>query len=344
MANCGAIGLLSPRGLSGSDVRCRHASSFVADFFRVISEQPAPRFVGIQPRFPGCPAWWSWLTRPIAAERVAALRIGTALALLFDLGFSLLPHFSMFFSPSALGGRDQFPWRFRDGHYYWSLLRILPEDWGPHLLMAVWIVAAVALLIGYRPLVAGLVSWACAVSFWNIIPGIGNGGDQLRNTLLFIVALARSGAVWGVQSIRRSGQADPVFVPGWPVKVLIVQLCCVYFFSGIHKLLSPQWQSGLVMYYVNHDLTWSLEPNVTRLVPVWMHRFSSWVTIVWEIGFPILIALRRTRAATLWLGVVFHVLTLLTLEVGAFATYSLVFYVVFVPWEQLTDRSRDRST
>jgi hypothetical protein len=302
--------------------------------------QSAKRLVGIQPRFPAPLDRWGWLRRPVAAERVAALRIATALALLLDIGVSLLPHFSTFFSPDALGGRDQYPWRFREGHLYWSLLRVLPDAGGPQVLMGIWIVAALALLIGYRPFVSGLVCWACAVSFWNINPWITNGGDQLRNSLLFVVALSRSGAVWGVQSVRRDGHAEPVAVPGWPVKVLIVQLCCIYFFSGIHKLLYPQWRDGWVMYYVNHDLTWTLVPNLTSLLPVTAHRLSTWLTLAWEIGFPFLIAYYRTRAATLWLGVVFHVLTLITLEVGAFAIYSLVFYAVFVPWERFSRGDR----
>jgi membrane protein implicated in regulation of membrane protease activity len=66
------------------------------------------------------------------------------------------------------------------------------------------------------------------------------------------------------------------------------------------------------------------------------------VTLAWEIGFPFLIVYYRTRTATLWLGVIFHVLTLISLEVGAFAIYSLVFYVIFVPWERLGRRARDR--
>jgi HTTM domain len=298
--------------------------------------------VGIMPRAPG--RLGRWLARPIAAERVAALRIATALALLVDLCFGLLPYFNALFSPDALGGREQYAWRFRDGHYYWSLLRFLPDAWGPHLLMAVWVGAVFALLIGYRPFISGLVVWMCAVSFWNINPGISNGGDQFRNSLPWIVALSRSGAVWGGQSFRRGGYTGPVQVPGWPVKVLIVQMCCVYFFSGVYKMGSPQWRSGSVMYHVNHDLTWSLAPHLMSLLPVWLHRLSSWVTIVWELAFPALIAFRRTRAPTLWLGVVFHLLTLFTLEVGAFAIYSLVFYVVFVPWERLRERASNRGT
>jgi len=306
-----------------------------------MNDAPAPPIVGIQPRFPGALNRLNWLTWPVAAERVAALRIAAALALLVDIAASLLPHFSTFFAPDALGGRDQYPWRFRPGHHYWSFLRVLPDEWGPQVLVAVWIVAAFALLIGYRPFASGLVCWVCAVSFWNINPWIANGGDQLRNSLLFLVALSRSGAVWGVQSVLRSGPPRPISVPGWPVKVLIVQLCGIYFFSGVHKLAYPQWRDGIVMYYVNHDLTWSLVPNLTSLLPVGVHRLSTWFTLAWEIGFPFLIACRRTRIATLLLGVIFHLLTLFTLEVGMFAIYSLVFYAVFVPWERLSDRARD---
>ena len=180
--------------------------------------------------------------------------------------------------------------------------------------------------------------WACAVSFWNINPWIANGGDQLRNSLLFVspsAARARCGACSRYADGQRAGP-----VPGWPVKVLIVQLCCIYFFSGIHKLVYPQWQDSTSC-FVNHDLTWSLAPNLTSLLPVAIHKLSTWLTLAWEIGFPLLIVHRLTRTATLVLGVIFHLVTLFTLEVGAFAIYSLVFYVVFVPWEGLRRRPDD---
>ena len=86
----------------------------------------------------------------------------------------------------------------------------------------------------------------------------------------------------------------------------------------------------------------SLAPYV--LVPMWMHRLSSWVAIAGEIVFPVRIALRRIRAATPLLGVIFHVRALVTLEVGVFAIYWLIIYVVFVPWERLTDGADDHST
>jgi hypothetical protein len=271
----------------------------------------------------------------VPAEQVAALRIAVALALLLDIAVGSLPYFSALFTNAGLAGRGSYPWRFRAGHYYWSVLRWLPDAWGPEALMAVWVLAAVALLLGYRPFVSGLVCWACGISFWNINLWACNGGDQLRNTLLLAVAVSRSGAVWGVESVRRGRGMGPVYVPGWPVKVLVVQLACLYFFSGVYKLLSPSWRTGYLMYYVNHNLTWSLAPNLTTILPAWFHRLSAWVTLAWELGFPVLIVVRRARAPALWLGVVFHVVTFLTLEIGAFALYSLAWYSIFVPWERL---------
>jgi hypothetical protein len=297
----------------------------------------SPRFAGIQPRFPGLLGRWRWLNETVPAERAAALRIAVAIALLFDLGVGSLPHFNMMFTAEGLAGRSAYPLRFREGHHHWSLLRSLPDSWGPQVLMAVWIIAAIGLLAGYRPFISGLVCWMCGISFWNIDPWVCNGGDQLRNILLIAVAVSRSGAVWGVQSVRRNAEAAErveVFVPGWPFKVLIVQFVCLYFFSGIYKLQSPDWRSGNMMYYVDNDLAWSLLPNITTQLPEVVHRLGTWVTLVWEIGFPILFAWKRTRAITLWIGFLFHLLTFLTLEVGHFALYSMAWYAVFVPWER----------
>lgn len=127
-----------------------------------------------------------------------------------------------------------------------------------------------------------------------------------------------------------------MFVPGWPVKVLFVQLAALYFFSGYYKLVSPLWRSGFAMYWVSHDLAWSLCPGVAGRLPVGVHRLSALLAVAWELGFPVLAVLKRTRAATLALGVIFHIGTLFTLEVGAFALYSIACYAMFVPWEKLS--------
>ncbi len=280
----------------------------------------------IRPRFQWPFSRWRWLTDPIPAERLAAVRIATAVALLIDLLFGCLPSFHLLFTADGLGGRDAYPIRFRDGTLYWSLLKWLPDAWGPHALMGIWIAAAVAMLVGYRVFLTALVCWACAVSFWNVNPWACNGGDQLRNALLLTVAC--------IGLAPSSPRPKEAVAPAWPVRVMLVQMCCMYFFSALYKLRWAEWRDGSAMYYVNHNRAWSMCPDLTTALPVWLHFFSTWLTLAWELSFPVLVCVRRTRPWVLWLGAGFHVATLVTLEVGSFATYSLVYYVPFVAWER----------
>ena len=88
-----------------------------------------------------------------------------------------------------------------------------------------------------------------------------------------------------------------MLVPGWPVKVLLVHLVCLYFFSGIYKLLSPAWQTGYMMYFVNKDLAWSLLPNVTGALPVMLDRLATRIGNEENSLYPHAERLRQRRAA-----------------------------------------------
>jgi hypothetical protein len=131
-------------------------------------------------------------------------------------------------------------------------------------------------------------------------------------------------------------------VPGWPVKLLFVQLAVLYFFGGFYKVVNEQWRNGYVMYWASHDLWWSLYPAQSALLPDWVHRLSGLATLVWELGFPVLAVMKRTRAATLIIGIIFHLGTLFTLDVGAFALYSIACYTAFAPWERLHRARREQ--
>jgi hypothetical protein len=65
----------------------------------------APRFVGIQPWFPGVLGRWQWLAEPVPAARMAALRIAAAVALLLDIGVGSLPEFTTLFTADGMAGR-----------------------------------------------------------------------------------------------------------------------------------------------------------------------------------------------------------------------------------------------
>lgn len=289
---------------------------------------------GVKPWFPGVLGRWRWLTEEVPAERLAALRIAVSLSLLLDILGTYLPYFDLFFSPAYFGSAEATAMGFVPGRYDWSLLNLLPIDWGPKVLMTVWLLASGLLLIGWRPALAAAIVFLCTMSFYNSAYWLNNGGDRLRNFLIITCLVGNTGAVWGVSSVRRGGDRRPVLVPGWPVKMILVQLAALYFFSGYYKIISPSWRGGYAMYWVAHELSWNTATPLSILVPLWGHQLLSWATLVWELGFPVLVLMPGTRGPTLAVGVFFHVLTLLTLEVGHFAVYALAAYVVFLPWER----------
>jgi hypothetical protein len=89
------------------------------------------------------------------------------------------------------------------------------------------------------------------------------------------------------------------------------------------------------MWNVYHDGNWSLIPGLADHMPGMVYRLSAWATLWWELGFPFLVLYPFTRKVALWLGVLFHIGTAVTLEVSLFPWWCCSLYVPFLPWERL---------
>ena len=296
---------------------------------------PSPVVLGIEPALPRPLCHWRWLTAPVPAERAAALRIAVGAVLLFDILVLYLPNLGTLYGPGGFGDPAHFDAVFGPPAWRWSLLRVLPPAWGPQALLGTWGVAALALLVGYRPRLAALVCWLAAVSFAQANLPLHNGGDQLKMIVLLMLVFLPTDGRWAVRRHPEArGAAGSVLVRPWPIRLLTVQLAVMYFMNGYYKSMGPGWRDGSVMYYVANNPSWAhFSPDYFPL-PDGGWRLLAWATVIWELLFPLLVALPTTRAATLWVGVLFHVGTLVHLEVGLFPMYALCYYVPLVPWER----------
>ena len=64
--------------------------------------------VGLNPWLPPPLSRWKWWTEPVRAERLAALRIGVGIVLLFDVLVHYLPQVGDFFGAGSLGSPEIF--------------------------------------------------------------------------------------------------------------------------------------------------------------------------------------------------------------------------------------------
>ena len=297
---------------------------------------PSPIVLGLEPALPRPLCNWRWLTAPVPAERAAALRIAVGAVLLFDIFILYLPNLDALYGAGGFGDPAHFDTVFAPPSWRWSLLRVLPPTWGPTAMLAGWALAAVGLLVGFYPRLAAVVCWVAAVSFSQANLYLHNGGDQLKLIVLLMLVFLPTDGQWAVRRHPAArGATGPVLVRPWPMRLLMIQLAVMYFMNGYYKAMGPQWQDGSVMYYVAHNPSWAhFSPDCLPL-PDGALRALAWATVLWELLFPMLVALPVTRAATLWVGVFFHVGTLVHLEVGFFPMYALCYYVPTLPWERL---------
>lgn len=298
--------------------------------------------IGIQPWLPppfGRMAWW---TEPVRAERLAALRIGVALVLLLDVLGTYIPNACDYFGMdnyeafNSLGGPDVFVARVQPPYWYWSALRWDLIEWPVPRGLALWTLSAIGLLIGFGSRFWAAVAWMLSVSVMNLDYYLHNGGDRIRTILLFYLMLCPCGAAWSVTNWwRRERQPHngPSFVAPWALRLIFLQMVAIYFMNGVYKLFGSGWQAGDSLYYVMHDISWSRWPADWTPMPFVVMKALTWLVLGWELGFPLLVFIPSTRKATLWLGVLFHIGTGVSMQLGPFPLYALCLYLPLVPWE-----------
>ena len=258
---------------------------------------------------------WDVLTC-LDVRSLRLFRITLALTLLFDLSERLLlvPYFF-----TEQGILPYSLWNTLFGHktYYWSFHFF--EDAGPaYALILVQIIAASALLVGYRPRLMALLSWLLLLSLNLRNPMLTYGGDKLAPTLLLIASLL---PLPHHQRLKST-------VSGWSRlggPLLALQMAILYMAAGFSKAFESHWLAGTaVRNALNMDLlakprgVWASQADSLLLV-------SSLVTPTWEIalGALLLVPSWRGRPRT------FAVLGLLSLNLGIWLTMDVGYFMMY---------------
>lgn len=299
--------------------------------------------------------WTRFWHKPVRAERLAVTRILLALALLTDQMFQYAPHFADFFGPGGVapdGLLDRWAlrsWRWTVLFFGTDNLAVLYPTFG------VWVACSLGLLVGWHTRVMNVAVWFLTACFLNRNQHILNGGDDTLIVGLFLLMLMPSGHALSLDARRwrrRHAARKPVplqldaagstWTPAWGVRVLQIQLCVIYLTTGLAKLvLEPgtgTWWQGTSIHYVLNYVTMSRWSFAQLPVPFWLTAALTYVSVWWEVVFPLLVLSRRTRWLALGFGVLFHVGIWLTIEVGWFSFYTLALYGVWIPgefWDRL---------
>ena len=197
------------------------------------------------------------------------------------------------------------------------------------VVFGVWVGAALFLALGVRVRAAGLVNLLLLVYFFGLRGfAAPHAADWLLHASGFYLAFMHSDARLSID--RHFGWARPARVYAWPKRLAQLNLVSVYFTAGLAKLADPAWIAGRAFGdTLKHPLLTHFTPALAFTSPRLL-SVVDWAIVVWELGFPVLIALRRFRTWGLLSALLFNLGVWFTLRVGLFTVMATVSLLLFV--------------
>jgi len=218
----------------------------------------------------------------------------------------------------------------------WSVFKLWPTDAAVWIGWVVLLLAAVAVIVGFRPPVALAVSFVLVVSFQHRNPYLLNSGDFVVKDLAFFLLLCPSGAALSVDRWRRVGRDrfwDNPPVTQWAMRLVQIQVSLVYFFSFWNKT-GLAWRGGSAV-----SIAWQLIDLQRFVVPsaithnLWLSTMLGWGTMALELAGGVLIWVKRWRLWVIVGLVLLHLTIDVTLLVGFFSWAMICGLLAFLPPE-----------
>ncbi len=235
-------------------------------------------------------------------------------------------------------------------------------DWLVIFLTGVLIFSWFLFLIGLFTQASGAVMLASLIYFYalnNFYIGSSLAWDLLLVTLYLLCLTPYPGDYFSVDAVRREDPvAYKVHRPFFIQRLLQIQIATTFFFTAVYKIYpAGNWLSDNPLYYLMlypHEGTtkYFLLREFFAAHPQLCYGLGIFI-LGMEFLLPILLFLPRTRISAIYLGFLFHVILILTLDVPAiffflFPSQLLLFIdppavVSWIEQKRLYNRSASRS-
>ncbi len=218
---------------------------------------------------------------------------------------------------------------------------ILSSDGLLYACYLVFLLALLLLALGIGGRVLALVAFILHLVFLQRNPSIVYITDTVATFWLFYLVLAsgKQEMRWVdffISSRKRGLVSDRRPAGSWwntvSMRLIQVQLCVFYFFSGLRKLEgSRSWQDGTALVDVSffYDMA-IVDPTFWLHIPIISGLLTCFI-IAFEWYFPVLIWHGKLRGVVMVLGVLFHLLLAFGLGLYFLSLLMLCAYVVFIP-------------
>lgn len=204
----------------------------------------------------------------------------------------------------------------------------LPPIWATSLYVFS-LAVLVAIIVGFKTRLAVPLFLCLYLYFYFLNLAVKNTAyDRLNLIFLGILCFAELDRVW---ALHRSGKNEGPMVSVWPIRLICLQICLLYFGAGQWKLGNPQWHTGEMMRQTLIG-SWGTPLGfwfVNLNPPAWFFTGLTWSVIAFELVMPFALTMRKLQPYAFAIGVSFHIAIGAFLNIPEFLN-CVAAYVLFV--------------
>tara|TARA_B110000046_G_scaffold71829_2_gene79694 strand:+ start:2838 stop:3758 length:921 start_codon:yes stop_codon:yes gene_type:complete len=175
-----------------------------------------------------------------------------------------------------------------------------------------------------------LVTWVLFVNLHYADYEVSNGGWHVLHHLLllsiFLFKLPRF--VINGNGAFHTTMHNLGFLFSW------IQVCILYLTAGSHKFLGSYWVYGDALFVTLSIQEFSL-PWIMDFLDknTWYLKVGNWISLFYQVSFPVLIWFKSVRPFLLPIGLVFHLSIAFLVGVLDFGLILVAAYAMFIPDE-----------
>lgn len=213
--------------------------------------------------------------------------------------------------------------------FYWFFW---PDSWNPWM-HGLLLLLLCGLVLGLGGRLWTLLTWILSLAFIQRNYFVIYGADLIGTAWLFYLSWTRHNVYFSVLNIInpervKKNHLDIFSSAG--ARIIQIQLCIIYGFTGLHKLKGLSWWDGSALWhvlgnrqYAVMDLSWVAQWPLLMGV-------ATFTSLFFEIYFPILVWNQRVNRYLLTFGVLFHVGIALTMGIWSFGAIMVSAYLLFL--------------
>jgi Vitamin K-dependent gamma-carboxylase len=281
-------------------------------------------------------------------QSLSLFRIAFSAYLLIEFLINGFPVFASLYGPDGilparvLAEDSTHPGMWLFGLLFRAVDLLRPQLWFPWL----YIASILWFCIGYRTRLGNAVLFALHSYLYWRNPLITSGAENLSRLALLWCLFLPMARYWSVDAAMDPKPRDRHY-PGLPFVAIRLQLCSVYVFAALFKLLGEPWRDGSAIALALSDTLYgntALGMLLVEHAPGLLH-VATYAVTGFQLALPLLLyapwrnELFRFVALAGALGL--HVSFILCLNIGGFPYLSLVLLLLFIP-DTWVDRALSR--